>query len=75
VRLAAKVECTAATAPAGHNTFPWLHNNTNVAPGTWTSMSANLVIPDCDIVDVAIFFEGTTPGVDVYLDEVSVLPL
>ncbi|HEX7025609.1 MAG TPA: endo-1,4-beta-xylanase [Gammaproteobacteria bacterium] len=74
VRLAAKVECTAETAPAGHNTFPWLHNHTGVNPGEWTQLSANLAIPDCDIVDVAIFFEGTTAGVDVYIDEVQVIP-
>ncbi len=73
VRLAAKVECTAATAPSGHNTFPWLHNNTGVVPGTWSQLSAQLVVPDCDVVDVAIFFEGTTAGTDVYLDDVSVL--
>jgi hypothetical protein len=74
VRLAAKVECTAATAPAGHNTYPWLQNNDAVAPGTWTQLSGNLVIPDCDLVDVAIFFEGTPVGIDVYLDDVRVVP-
>ena len=72
VRLAAKIECTAETAPEGHNTYPWLQNNAAVVPSTWTQLSADLVIPDCDIVDVAIFFEGTTAGVDVYLDDVSV---
>jgi endo-1,4-beta-xylanase len=75
VRLAAKVECTAATAPSGHNTYPWLQNNAAVVPNTWTQLSANLVIPDCDIVDVAIFFEGTAAGVDVYLDDVLVRPM
>jgi GH35 family endo-1,4-beta-xylanase len=74
VRLAAKIECTAATAPAGHNTYPWLQNNGAVAPNTWTQLSANLVIPDCDIVDVAIYFEGTATGVDVYVDDVAVVP-
>jgi hypothetical protein len=39
----------------------------------WTELSANLEIPDCELVDVVIFFEGTTAGVDVYIDEVSVL--
>jgi endo-1,4-beta-xylanase len=73
-RLAAKVECTAATAPPGHNTFPWLQNNGAVAPNTWTQLAGNLVIPDCDIVDVAIYFEGTATGVDVYLDDVRVVP-
>lgn len=70
VRLAAKVEC--ANPPDGHNSFPWLQNNSNVTPGVWTEISADLVIPDCDLVDVAIFLEGTSAGIDVYLDEVSV---
>lgn len=72
VRLAAKIECTPETAPSGHNTYPWLQSNAAVVPLTWTQFAANLVIPDCDIVDVAIFFEGTTAGIDVYLDDVSV---
>lgn len=75
VRMAAKIECTAETAPSGHNTYPWLQNNAAVVPNTWTQLSANLVIPDCDLVDVAIFLEGTTAGVDVYLDDVSVQPM
>jgi hypothetical protein len=75
VRMAAKIECTAETVPSGHNTYPWLQNNAAVAPNTWTQLSANLVIPDCDIVDVAIFLEGTSAGVDAYLDDVSVQPM
>lgn len=70
VRLAAKIEC--ANPPAGHNTYPWLQNNSNVTPWVWTEVSASLVIPDCDVLDVAIFFEGTSAGIDVYLDDVSV---
>lgn len=74
IRLAAKVECTPDTAPDGHNAFPWLDNKGAVAPHTWTQYSAALVIPDCDLVDVAIFFEGTPPGIDVYLDDIEVVP-
>lgn len=74
VRLAAKVECAAGTEPVGHNTYPWLNNNGAVPPGTWTELAANLVIPDCDIVDIAIFFEGTTAGVDVFIDDVKLVP-
>ncbi len=70
VRLAAKVGC------ASGDTYPWLHNNTTVAPDTWTQLSGNPVIPaTCTVVDVAIFFEGTTVGADVFLDDVSVTPL
>ena len=69
VRLAAKVGC------ASGDSFPWLHNNTTVAPGTWTQLFGNLVIPAaCTVVDVAIFFEGTGVGSDVFLDDVSVTP-
>jgi endo-1,4-beta-xylanase len=69
VRLAAKVGC------ASGDSFPWLQNNTTVAPSTWTQLSGNLVIPAaCTVVDVAIFFEGTTVGSDVFLDDVSVTP-
>ena len=45
-----------------------------MAPNTWTQLSGNLVIPNCDIVDVAIYFEGTATGIDVYLDDVRVVP-
>ena len=56
LRLAAKVEC--ANPPEGHNTYPWIDNQGSVPAGQWTQLSGNLVVPDCDIVDVAVFFEG-----------------
>jgi endo-1,4-beta-xylanase len=69
VRLAAKVGC------AGGDTFPWLHNNTAVPANTWTQLSGSLTIPaSCTIADVAIFLEGTAPGSDVYVDDVSLVP-
>ena len=70
VRLAAKVACAGAA-----DTYPWLQNNTAVVPGTWTQLSGNLVIPaTCTPTDVAIFFEGTDPAFDVYIDDVQVIP-
>ena len=70
VRLASKVACAGAA-----DTYPWLENNTAVVPGTWTQLSGNLVIPaGCTPTDVAIFFEGTDPAYDVYLDDVKVIP-
>jgi len=72
VRLASKVQCGSDPAAA---TYPWIKNDTAVVPGTWTQLSGTLVIPaDCGATDVAIFFEGTDPAYDVYLDDVSVLP-
>lgn len=75
LRLGAKVQCAAGTAPEGHNQFPWLHNLTNVPANQWTLLhDKDLELPDCELEDVAIFFEGTTAGVNVYLDEVYVTP-
>jgi GH35 family endo-1,4-beta-xylanase len=71
VRLASKVACEGAA-----DTYPWLQNNTGVVPGTWTQLAGNLVIPaDCNPTDVVVFFEGTDPAYDVYLDDVSVVPM
>ncbi|MFL6616996.1 MAG: endo-1,4-beta-xylanase [Povalibacter sp.] len=71
VRLASKVACAGAA-----DTYPWLQNNTGVVPGTWTQLAGNLVIPaGCDPTDVVIFFEGTDPAYDVYIDDVSATPL
>jgi endo-1,4-beta-xylanase len=70
VRLAAKVACAGAA-----DAYPWLENNTAVVPGTWTQLSGSLVIPAaCTPTDVVIFFEGTDPAYDVYLDDVEVRP-
>jgi GH35 family endo-1,4-beta-xylanase len=66
VRLAAKLGC------AGGDTFPWLQNNAAVPANTWTQLSGNLAIPaSCTIADVVIFLEGTAPGSDVYVDDVT----
>jgi GH35 family endo-1,4-beta-xylanase len=71
VRLASKLACAGAS-----DTYPWLENNEAVVPGTWTRLAGNLVVPSsCTPTDVAIFFEGTDPAYDVYLDDVSVTPL
>jgi endo-1,4-beta-xylanase len=69
VRLAAKVQCANASA-----NFPWLHNHTGVTPGVWTQLAGILTIPNCAPADVAVFFEGTPVGIDVYIDEVRVIP-
>src|SRR4030095_1112729 len=57
------------------HTSPGIQNNTAVVRGTWTQLAGNLVIPStCTPTDVAIFFEGTDPAYDVYLDDVKVIP-
>lgn len=72
LRMAAKVEC--GTPPANHNEYPWISNVENVEANQWTLLSGELAIPDCDVVEVVIYFEGTTAGVDVFLDEVYLVP-
>jgi endo-1,4-beta-xylanase len=70
VRLASKVACQGQP-----DSYPWIQNNTAVVPGTWTQLSGNLIIPaTCTPTEVDIFFEGTDPSVDVYLDDVKVIP-
>ncbi len=69
VRLAAKVQCANSSA-----SFPWLHNHTAVVPGAWTQLTGMLTIPNCTLADVAVYFEGTPTGIDVYLDEVRIIP-
>jgi hypothetical protein len=67
VRMAAKVGC------ASGDTFPWIHNNTSVPANTWTLLVGRLEIPaSCVITEVLLLFEGTTAGVDVYIDDVKV---
>ena len=70
-RLAAKVECS--NPPEGHNTYPWIINNSGITPGVWTELSGQLTIPDCNVVEVLIFFEGTAENLDVQLDAISVI--
>jgi len=71
-RLSAVVQCS--NPPAGHNTYPWIHNNSNVTPGQWVELSGSLTIPNCNLTEVSIYIEGTTAGTDVYIDDVSVRP-
>jgi endo-1,4-beta-xylanase len=69
VRLASKVGCSSG------DSFPWIHNHTAVPANTWTELSGTWTIPAaCTMTDVRIFFEGTAPGSDVYVDEVKVVP-
>jgi hypothetical protein len=71
VRLASKVACAGAA-----DTYPWIQNDTAVVPGTWTQLAGTLVIPaTCTPTDVVIFFEGTDPAYDVFIDDVAVAPL
>lgn len=69
VRLVGLVKCDGES-----DDYQWLHNNEAVAAETWTELSdLPLEIPACDITEVQLYFENTPAGVDVYIDEVSVI--
>lgn len=68
LRLAAVVQC--ANPPEGHNAYPWIQNTENVASGAWTQLSGTLNVPDCEPTEVAIFVEGPSAGVDIFVDNV-----
>lgn len=72
IRLGGIVECS--DPPAGHNSYPWIVNQTDIPPNTWTQISGPLIIPDCDVTNVVVNVEGTSEGVDVYVDDVIVSP-
>ena len=74
LRMSAVIACADGTAPEGHNTYPWIQSLSNIAPNTWTELSGILDVPaGCDVTEARIYFEGTSEGVDLYIDDVSVL--
>jgi endo-1,4-beta-xylanase len=55
------------------DTYNWIENNDAIVPGTWTKLSGSYSVPaDCTVTDAAVYFEGTDPAFDVYVDDVSV---
>lgn len=68
LRLVAKVGCESGDA------YNWLQNSTGVAADQWTQLSGDIVIDEtCVVTDVLIYVEGTSAGVDVFVDSVSVV--
>lgn len=41
-----------------------------VSDSDWTELSGSLVLPECTLTDVSLYFDGPAIGVDVYLDDV-----
>jgi len=38
----------------------------------WTELTGSIVLPDCELTQVSLYFDGAPEGVDVYLDDVFV---
>ncbi len=71
IRMAAKIQCE--DPPEGHNTYPWLKQISDIEPGVWTEFVGRLAIPDCNLVEVLLYFEGTSADVDVYIDDLKII--
>jgi hypothetical protein len=41
----------------------------------WTPLEGTLHVPDCDYVDLTLYFEGPAPNADFWLDDVSITPV
>lgn len=43
-----------------------------VNDASWTPLQGSIVLPDCDLTQVFLYFDGPAAGVDVYLDDVVI---
>jgi len=59
-----------ASCPDGDQ-FIWV-NSAQVAEGTWTLLTGDFVVPDCDLSELTLYFEGPDANVDMFIDDVYV---
>jgi hypothetical protein len=67
VNLTQKIECD------GTAQYGWLAAPVAVSDGVWVELTGTLDVPDCNLTDLLIYAEGPPGGVDLYVDDVSVL--
>lgn len=67
VNLTQKIVCD------GNETYSWVASPVTVGDGDWVELSGTLSVPDCDVTQVLLYAEGPPGGVDLYVDDVSVL--
>lgn len=71
----APANVTAKIACAGSSdVYTWLANRSAVPNGTWVELAGTLRVPDCDLTQLLFYAEGPPAGVDLYVDDVSVVP-
>ncbi len=46
--------------------------STGVNNFEWTELAGSLTLPDCNLTEVSLYFDGPAPTADIYLDDVSV---
>ncbi|HEY8946450.1 MAG TPA: endo-1,4-beta-xylanase [Polyangiaceae bacterium] len=67
--LTAKIACAGSS-----DAYSWLANSSAIPRDTWVELSGTLQVPDCQLNELLIFAEGPPAGVDLYVDDVSVVP-
>ena len=68
INLTSKIQCE--NEPA---TYAWLAEPTEIYEVEWLKLSGTLAVPDCPLAEVLIYTEGPEAGIDVYIDDVSVV--
>jgi hypothetical protein len=66
VQLTLKSDCDATTAFTPLAAVP--------VDTEWTKLDATLHVPDCQYVDLTLYFEGPVPEADFWLDDVFITP-
>jgi len=69
----ANVNLTQAVECDGVPQFNWIASPKAVTDGIWTELTGKLVVPACNVTNVLVYAEGPPGGVDLYVDDVSVL--
>ena len=69
----ANVNLTQAVSCDGSAAYSWLSNPVAVADGDWVQLKGTLNVPDCNLTQLLVWAEGPGAGVDLYVDDVSVL--
>ncbi|HET9958267.1 MAG TPA: endo-1,4-beta-xylanase [Polyangiaceae bacterium] len=66
---------TALQCVGGETTYGRLggwENTKTLSDGQWQEFAGDLVVPDCQLANVAFWLEGPAAGVDLYIDHASV---
>ncbi|SMF38509.1 Endo-1,4-beta-xylanase, GH35 family [Alteromonadaceae bacterium Bs31] len=66
LNITVKTAC-AAGGEAYHQLY-----STTVNDSDWTELQGSIVLPNCDLTQVFLYFDGPAAGVDIYIDDVEV---
>lgn len=55
------------------SSYNWIVNPTALVEGQWQMLTAKFTLPECELSSVQFFAEGPGAGINLYLDNVSLL--